>query len=77
MPFFSKVFKSREGQVKKNAAPVANGDSHKKPQWSDAWVRTRVDPEEVAELLHLCTAELKSRGRPPPCRECRLNAHLK
>ncbi|ETI26254.1 hypothetical protein G647_03031 [Cladophialophora carrionii CBS 160.54] len=66
MPFFSKVFKSREGQVKKNAAPVANGESHKKPQWSDAWVRTRVDPEEVAELLHLCTAELKSRALDVP-----------
>ncbi|EXJ56731.1 hypothetical protein A1O7_07075 [Cladophialophora yegresii CBS 114405] len=66
MPFFSKVFKSREGQAKKNVAPVANGDSHKKPQWSDAWVRTRVDPEEVAELLHLCTAELKSRALDVP-----------
>jgi hypothetical protein len=62
MPFFSKVFKGRDGQPKKNVAPIANGDTHKKPQWSDAWVRTRVDPEEVVELLHLCTADLKSRG---------------
>ncbi|OAP63662.1 hypothetical protein AYL99_02889 [Fonsecaea erecta] len=62
MPFFSKVFKSRDGQVKKAAVPLANGDSHKKPQWSDAWARTRVDPDEVSELLHLCTAELKSRA---------------
>jgi hypothetical protein len=62
MPFFSKVFKSKDGQVKKTNAPVANGNAVKKPQWSDAWVRTRVDPEEVVELLHLCTNELKSRG---------------
>jgi hypothetical protein len=66
MPFFSRVFRTRDGQVKKNTAPVANGEGHKKPQWSDAWVRTRVDPEEVAELLHLCTAELKSRGPSVP-----------
>ncbi|KIW65224.1 hypothetical protein PV04_07500 [Phialophora macrospora] len=66
MPFFSRVFKSRDGQVKKNTAPVTNGEGHKKPQWSDAWVRTRVDPEEVAELLHLCTAELKSRALDVP-----------
>ncbi|KAJ9615524.1 multicopy suppressor of a budding defect [Cladophialophora chaetospira] len=61
MPFFSKVFKSKDGQSRKNTAAVANGDSHKKPQWTDAWVRTRIDPEEVVELLHICTVELKSR----------------
>ncbi|KIW83421.1 hypothetical protein Z517_02666 [Fonsecaea pedrosoi CBS 271.37] len=66
MPFFSKVFKSKDGQGKRTAAPVANGDSHKKPQWSDAWARTRVDPDEVSELLHLCTAELKSRALDVP-----------
>jgi hypothetical protein len=63
MPFFSRVFKSKDGAVKKSTAPVANGHTDKKPQWSDAWIRTRVDPEEVSELLHLCTAELKSRGQ--------------
>ncbi len=62
MPFFSKVFKSKDSQAKKNAAPLPNGGTHKKPQWSDAWVRTRVDPEEVVELLHMCTTDLKSRG---------------
>lgn len=62
MPFFSKVFKSKDPSTKRPAAQVANGNVTKKPQWSDAWIRTRVDPDEVAELLHLCTAELKSRG---------------
>ncbi|KAL2405779.1 hypothetical protein ABEF95_001361 [Exophiala dermatitidis] len=61
MPFFSRVFKSKDAASKKAPAPVANGDAHKKVQWSDAWLRTRVDPEEVSELLHMCTAELKSR----------------
>ncbi len=41
--------------VNGNTAPT-------KPKWSDAWIRTRVDPEEVAELLAGCTRELKSRG---------------
>lgn len=63
MPFFSKVFKSKETTIKKATVPVANGDTHKIPQWSDAWLRTRVDPEEVSELLHLCASELKSRGQ--------------
>ncbi|EXJ88314.1 hypothetical protein A1O1_05244 [Capronia coronata CBS 617.96] len=66
MPFFSKVFKSKDVAAKKAAAPVANGDAPKKIQWSDAWLRTRVDPEEVSELLHMCTAELKSRALDVP-----------
>lgn len=62
MPFFSKVFKSKDDATKKSA-PVTNGTPVAKKQWSDAWIRTRVDPEEVAELLHACTKEIKSRGR--------------
>jgi hypothetical protein len=63
MPFFSKVFKGRDSASKKNAKSLANGvDALAKPQWSDAWLRTRVDPEEVVELLKGCTVELKSRG---------------
>jgi hypothetical protein len=34
-----------------------------KPVWEDAWQRTSVAPEEVHELLHGCTLELKSRGK--------------
>ncbi|RVX66349.1 hypothetical protein B0A52_09957 [Exophiala mesophila] len=66
MPFFSKVFKSKDVGVKKSTVPLAKGDSQKKPQWSDAWIRTRIDPEEVVELLHLCTVELKSRALDVP-----------
>ena len=63
MPFFSKVFKGRDSASKKNAKPLTNGvNAPEKPQWSDAWLRTRVDPEEVVELLKGCTVELKSRG---------------
>lgn len=60
MPFFSRVFKGKDATTRKTVAPTPK--STKKPQWSDAWVRTRVDPEEVVELLRECTKELKSRG---------------
>lgn len=60
MPFFSRVFKGKDATAKKSVAPTPK--VNKKPQWSDAWVRTRVDPEEVVELLRECTNELKSRG---------------
>ena len=62
MGFFSKAFKNKEPALKKKTTPSANGRTTAKPQWSDAWVRTRVDPDEVTELLRECTAELKSRG---------------
>jgi hypothetical protein len=62
MPFFSKAFKSKD-KSKKDANSLTNGHAAPvKPQWSDAWLRTRVDPEEVVELLRGCTQELKSRG---------------
>jgi hypothetical protein len=66
MPFFSRVFRGKEDALRKQSTGITNGVANKKPQWSDAWLRTRVDPEEVAELLHLCTAEIKSRGSRPP-----------
>ena len=62
MPFFSKVFKSKDTTPKKAPPRVVNGTPATKPLWSDAWIRTRVDPEEAAELLRESTAEFKSRG---------------
>lgn len=58
MPLFSK----KKDKSKKNDGAVANGNAVQKPKWEDAWQRTRVDPEEVVELLHGCTREIKSRG---------------
>lgn len=59
MPFFSRKSKAKS---KRDAQLPANG-AGVKSQWSDAWLRTRVDPEEVVELLRGCTQELKSRGQ--------------
>lgn len=58
MPLFSR----KKDKVKKENGLATNGSVVSKPRWEDAWLRTRVDPEEVAELLRGCTAEIKSRG---------------
>jgi hypothetical protein len=68
MPFFSSIFKSKDGAgtsskskkhaVQNSAALVAPP----KPRWEDAWLRKDVEPEEVHELLRGCTHEMKSRG---------------
>jgi len=64
MPFFSKVFRSKDSSAAKKQAKenAAEQDAPQKPQWTDAWLRTEVSPEEVQELLRGCTQELKARG---------------
>lgn len=55
--------RKKDGKSKKKGA---NGDAYDqqpvKPQWSDAWARTSVEPEEVHELVKRCTEEIKTRG---------------
>lgn len=65
MPLFS-----RKKDKKKTEQPAINGHTGSKPIWEDSWQRTRVDPEEVAELLHGCTVEIKSRGTFNPSLTC-------
>lgn len=63
--------RKKDGKSKKKGA---NGDVYdqqpEKPQWTDAWARTSVEPEEVHELVKRCTEEIKNRGmlshRGPP-----------
>lgn len=70
MPFFSKVFRSRDregGFSKSKKHAQENGAvpmAPPKPCWEDAWARKDVEPEEIQELLRGCTHELKSRGVP-------------
>ncbi|KAF2146429.1 uncharacterized protein K452DRAFT_294010 [Aplosporella prunicola CBS 121167] len=69
MPFFSKVFKPKDGsKASKKHAQNTNGDAvaPPKPRWEEAWSRTEVAPEEVQELIHICTQELKSRALDTP-----------
>lgn len=71
MPFFSKVFRSKDGgavKAKTKAKKQYNEPEFApapppKPKWDDAWSRKDVEPEEIQELLRGCTTELKSRGR--------------
>lgn len=64
MPFFTRVFRSKDSSsTKANAkkTPVQeNGPT--RPKCTDAWLRTEVTPAEVQELLRGCTKELKARG---------------
>lgn len=67
MPFFKNVFKSKDGPRSGSKAghstePVAPP----KPRWEDAWSRKDVAPEEIQELIYVCTQEMKSRGASCP-----------
>lgn len=46
------------------------------PQWTDAWARTTVEPEEIHELVKRCTEEIRSRGMPSILRVWSLQAAL-
>ena len=69
MPFFKNVFKSKDGPRSASKAakygttvePVAQP----KPRWEESWTRAHVAPEEIQELVHVCTQEMKSRGAYP------------
>lgn len=63
MPGFLSRLKARDGSKKKknNAKNLAHA-LPQKPLWDDAYARSSVDPDEVHELLHFCTMELKARG---------------
>ncbi|KAF2836487.1 DUF1708-domain-containing protein [Patellaria atrata CBS 101060] len=70
MPFFSKVFKGKDGASSKSRklADQHNGqiDVAPKPRWEESWTRKQVSCEEVQELIHVCTQELKSRALDTP-----------
>jgi hypothetical protein len=63
MPSFFSRRKGKDGpaKIKKGVQQVVTQEPQK-PRWEDAWTRKSVDAEEVQELLHGCTVELKSRG---------------
>ncbi|KAJ9646615.1 hypothetical protein H2199_002664 [Coniosporium tulheliwenetii] len=71
MPFFSRVFKHRDGpRASSKLDKHANGNDSAvalpKPRWEDAWSRKEVAPEEIQELIHVCTQEMKSRALDMP-----------
>ncbi|KAK7962253.1 uncharacterized protein PG986_003078 [Apiospora aurea] len=67
MPGLFSRIRGKDGQGKTKSKKGSNIDdlTHQlpqKPQWEDAYTRTSVDPEEVGELIHACTEELKARA---------------
>ncbi|OJJ99410.1 hypothetical protein ASPACDRAFT_52783 [Aspergillus aculeatus ATCC 16872] len=68
MPFFTRVFRSKDANTPKKNAKTSEVEDQgpAKPTWTDAWQRTAVAPEEVQELLHGCTQELKARALQTP-----------
>lgn len=70
MPSLFSRLKGKDGPTKlkskKNGAGLDFASQvPEKPRWVDAYTRTTVEPEEIHELLKLCTAELKARGKLP------------
>ena len=62
MPSFLRVFRRDTATKSKKNANASNAVEAPKPKWEEAWSRTEVQPEEVQELIHVCTQEMKSRG---------------
>ena len=68
MPFFSKVFKHKDATFSsaKSKTQVADLNDHAavptRPRFVSTWASKTIDPEEVEELIHACTLEMKSRA---------------
>jgi hypothetical protein len=67
MAFLSKVFKSKDAKAsaKQKAQQVDSSQGHMpmaKPRFVSNWNSREIDPEEVDELIQVCTLILKSRG---------------
>ncbi|KAK4227480.1 hypothetical protein QBC38DRAFT_189134 [Podospora fimiseda] len=62
MPSLFSRLTGKDGKKSKKGQLDDLANLPQKPRWDDAWARTNVDPEEVDELIHYCSAELKARA---------------
>ncbi|KAI0440108.1 hypothetical protein F4803DRAFT_564037 [Xylaria telfairii] len=64
MPSLFSRIRGKDGKLrsKKNGAVESTLQLSNKPRWEDAYARTSVEPEEVQDLIHRCTVDLKSRA---------------
>ncbi|KAJ4363704.1 hypothetical protein N0V95_001019 [Ascochyta clinopodiicola] len=62
MPFFKNVFKSKDASRSGSKADASSAPAAPRLRWEDAWSRSDVAPEEIQELVHVCTHEMKSRA---------------
>jgi hypothetical protein len=66
MPSFVRWFRHRDAAKSRKLTDKNDGTlAPAKPSWQEAWSRKEVKPEEVVELIHECTQEMKSRGKFP------------
>ncbi|KAI0874862.1 hypothetical protein GGS24DRAFT_489672 [Hypoxylon argillaceum] len=64
MPSLFSRIRGKDGNFrsKKNRHADSTPQLPTKPRWEDAYARTSVEPEEVQDLIHRCTVELKARA---------------
>jgi Domain of unknown function (DUF1708) len=62
MPSFMRVFRRDPLSKSKKNVAANHVVEPPKPKWEESWARAEVQPEEVQELIHVCTEEMKSRG---------------
>ena len=64
MAIFSKLRGKGAQPAKGKNVDLTNGSKAQpvKPRWQSTWTSTEVEPDEVQELIHACTAEMKLRG---------------
>ncbi|KAI1114986.1 hypothetical protein F5Y14DRAFT_461082 [Nemania sp. NC0429] len=68
MPSLFSRIRGKDGKLrsKKNGHADSTPQLPSKPRWDDGYARTSVEPEEVKDLIHLCSVELKTRGKQVP-----------
>ncbi|KAI1821029.1 hypothetical protein F4861DRAFT_542369 [Xylaria intraflava] len=64
MPSLFSRIRGKDGKLrsKKNGSDDSTNQLPAKPRWDDAYTRTSVGPDEIQDLVHRCTAELKARA---------------
>ena len=64
MPGLFSRLKGRDGKLKskKGTLDQLANQQPQKPRWDDAWTRKTIEPDEVQQLIRICTQELKARG---------------
>lgn len=67
MPLFSR-FKSKGVQPTLKKGDLENGTPavQRPARWQSRWESTTIEPDEVVDLVHACTAEMKKRGMHAP-----------
>jgi hypothetical protein len=77
MAFFSNLFRRDASHKSRKHAAPGKEVAPVGPRWEEAWSRKEVTPEEVQELIHECSQEMKSRGEHATLYNSRAETKLK